>query len=136
MALSAGQREFLRFCLVGVVGFVCDAGATLVLAKWLGISTLMARVIAFMSAATVTWALNRAFTFRHRGPGGEWLPYVLATGIGALISLGVYLIWLAFAGEAPLQLLIGVALGSVVALCFNFLVARRLIFRLAAPTRG
>jgi putative flippase GtrA len=122
----------MRFCVVGSLGFACDAGTTLLLAKGLGLPSTPARAIAFIVAATVTWALNRVFTFRHQGEGGGWLPYVLSTGMGALISLGVYRAWLDWAGnESPAQLLVGVALGSLSALAFNFFVAQRLIFRRA-----
>lgn len=127
--MKAAHAQFLRFCLVGCVGFAVDAGTTVLLTGRAGLSAALARVLAFLLAATVTWALNRRFTFRAQGAGRTWLPYVLATAGGALISIAVYLAWLSVAGQAPAQLTLGVALGSVCALAFNFGVSRRFVFR-------
>jgi putative flippase GtrA len=129
MRSASGRREFARFCLVGGVGFAFDAGSTLIFVQTLGMSSGLARVAAFFIAATATWALNRHFTFKHSGPGGSWLQYILSTSMGALISLGVYLLWLQWAGKTPGQLLAGVALGSVVALFFNFSMSKWFIFK-------
>jgi putative flippase GtrA len=121
--------QFGRFCLVGGVGFIVDAGLTLLITQGFGLSPVLSRAVAFASAASVTWALNSRFTFRSRGGLGSWMPYVLSTSIGALVNGGIYLLWLHLAGRTAAQILVGVALGSAVALVFNFTIARRFIFR-------
>lgn len=120
---------FLRFCLVGIVGFVLDAGLTLLLSQAAGLPPLPARIIAFVMAASATWLLNRNYTFRSSVGAGTWVPYVLATSVGALINVGVYWSWLQATGESPLAILGGVAAGSLVALGFNFLVSRAIFAR-------
>jgi putative flippase GtrA len=123
-----GIEAFARFCAVGVVGFVVDAGLTLVLTQTASWQPLPGRVLAFVIAATVTWALNRRFTFRSGAGAATWAPYVALTAIGAGINIGTYMAWLWFAGEDGSSILVGVALGSVIALGFNF-VTSRAIFR-------
>ena len=121
--------RFLRFCVVGTIGFVADAGCTLLLNLVAGLAPLRARIAAFVIAATVTWALNRGFTFRSTAGVGSWAPYVLLTGLGALINIGIYWAWIAIIGTVPLAILAGVALGSIVALGFNFLVSSAIFQR-------
>lgn len=124
----SGLHQFLRFCLVGGIGFLIDAGLTLWLNRMLELGALPARVLAFLVAASATWALNRSFTFAS-AVGMASLPrYVALTAAGAFINLGVYWAWVLQAGRAPLQLLVGVALGSVAAMGFNFFVSRKFVF--------
>ncbi len=123
----------LRFGLVGCVGFVADTAVLLVVAQGLSVAPLPARVVSFLCAATLTFWLNRRYTFRASGAAGaQWLRYVLATGVGALINIGTYWLWISFAGAQPVQLVAGSALGSLVAMVFNYLVSRALVFRAPA----
>jgi len=127
--MGARAGEFLRFCVVGTVGFIVDASLTLLLHQFAWISPLACRVLAFIVAATCTWALNRRFTFRsHRG-ASSWLPYIGLTTLGAGINVGVYFTWIQQAGSSATQLLVGVAMGSVAAMGFNFITAKTITFR-------
>lgn len=119
----------MRFCLVGVCGFVADAGVTLLLTQSLQWHPLTARIAAFVVAATLTWSLNRSFTFRSQPSWNTWLPYLIATAVGASINVGVYSIWVSVMGAAAMSLLVGVALGSIVALGFNFGISREIFLR-------
>lgn len=125
------DSRFLRFCIVGTLGFAVDSGVLVALTSWLGTGPVIGRVLSFLVAATVTWSCNRRFTFRHRArpSPGHWLRYVGVTAFGALINLGAYRLWIAAAGDAPLQLVLGVAFGSVLALGFNYTVSRLYLFR-------
>jgi len=125
-------REFLSFAVVGTVGFVVDLGVLYLLAPSLG--WYGGRVLSFLAAATVTWALNRRFTFAERRSGGsmvpEYLRYLLTMLGGALVNYGAYVLTLHWLG-GPLAPALGVALGSCAGLVVNFLTARFLVFRSA-----
>lgn len=127
--MSSGVGAFARFCAVGVVGFIVDAGMTLALTQTAGWQPLPGRVLAFVIAATVTWTLNRRFTFRSAKGAATWAPYVALTSIGAGINVGTYMAWLWLAGEGASSILAGVALGSVIALGFNFVASRAIFTR-------
>ena len=117
-----------RFCLVGALGFILDAGATVALTHAMDWSPGLARVLAFTLAASATWFLNRSFTFRSAATAKTWLPYVLLTAAGAVLNIAIYMAWLYVAGTQPLQILIGIALGSAAALTLNYGIARRYVF--------
>lgn len=124
---------FLRFCLVGSLGFLVDASITLALTQAAQLDANASRVLAFAAAATVTWQLNRTYTFESDAGGFSWLPYVVFTAIGALVNIGVYSWWLSQVPHSALNVLAAVAAGSVAALLFNFTVSRRWVF---APRSG
>ena len=121
--------ELARFCVVGTIGFIADAGLTLAFTQGIRWAPLPSRALAFLVAATITWWLNRRFTFRYSAGSSTWLPYVLLTAVGALINVGLYGAWLSVLGSSAVNIVIGVAIGSLGALVFNFLVSRKWIFR-------
>lgn len=127
------HRQFLRFCLVGVGGFLVDGGVVQLLA-FCGVNLYGARVVSFLLAATATWALNRHFTFRLSGTKvdhREWVRYVMTTSLGAFINYGVYVLCLRFWPLTHIWPVLGVAAGSAIALGFNFLASKYLIFKQA-----
>lgn len=126
--------QLLRFGAVGVVGFVVDAGLTLVMTQFLHSGALPGRVVAFVIAATVTWNLNRRYTFRSEAGASSLASYIFLTAFGALINIGVYRSWIQATSTAPAQLVTGVAMGSIVALAFNFTVSRYIVFRDGLPS--
>ena len=105
------------------------AGLTLLFHGPLGLGEAPARVLAFVAAATVTWWLNRCFTFQVQTGASSWLRYVLITSAGAAINIACYLAVLRVLGTQPLDLVAGVAIGSIVAMGFNFWVSRRWLHR-------
>ena len=128
------DSQFLRFCAVGTVGFVVDAGLLYALMRGAGADPYSGRVASFLVAASVTWALNRSFTFRAaaaQAPGNlrrQWRDYVALMAVGAAINYGVYVLCLL---NSPLMRAIptlAVAVGAVVALAFNYLMSKNLIF--------
>lgn len=124
------MSQFLRFCMVGTIGFVLDAGTLQLLVVVGHANPYTARVLSFLVAATGTWALNRRFTFRveRRPTRSEWLRYVGFTTLGALLNYGTYAACIAFSELARAQPWLGVAAGSIAALGLNFTMSR-LLFR-------
>jgi putative flippase GtrA len=130
-------NQFLRFCIVGALGFVTDFTVLYVAVKWLGLGTVGGRLLSFLVAVTVTWKVNRHFTFVRKDAGSlrEWLRYLMFTGIGGGINIAICQLWLHFTDERTLNLFLSVAAGSGVAMMFNFVVSKRAVFAEAkAPT--
>lgn len=131
------MKQFFRFCLVGALGFVTDFGVLYVVVKGLGLGPMSGRIVSFLLAATVTWKVNRHFTFVKENAGSvrEWLHYLAFTGVGGFINVAVYQTWLRFTDHGTLNLFFGVVAGSAVALLFNFVISKRAVFaeRRVAP---
>lgn len=125
---TIARSQLLRFGLVGCVGFVTDASFTLLFHSVLGLGEVPARVLGFVIAASVGWWLNRNFTFQVQTGASSWLRYVVITSAGAAINIACYLGVLRVLGTRPLDLLAGVAVGSIVAMGFNYWVSRRWVF--------
>ena len=120
--------QVLRFGLVGVAGFLVNAGLVAALAGPAG--PVRAQAVAFPAAASVTWWLNRRFTFGASGRAWhrEWLRYLGANALGWAANNGTYLALVlgsAWAAQHPVP---AVAAGSLAGMAFNFVCSRRFVF--------
>lgn len=128
--------EFLRFGAVGVVGFLVDTAALYFAIHVLPLDLYSGRVFSYLVAATTTWALNRRFTFTHPDPaplGVQWLKFMGANAVGGLINYAVYAAVIKFTAIGPQYPVIGVAIGAVLGLFFNFTINKFWVFRPRLP---
>lgn len=125
------MKQFLRFCVVGAVGFVIDAGILQLLVSGIGVNLYLARIISFLVAASATWLMNRRYTFEveHPATHSEWVRYITIMVLGALVNYGAFAISIAVWGMARAQPWLGVAVGSIAGLGINFMSSRLLLFR-------
>lgn len=140
------NRQFIRFALVGVAGFVVDA-SVLYLALRVGAGYYVGRILSFLSAVFATWQLNRRFTFgvqqsgadSQRSPAGsnrgfgkllrEGGKYLLAMCGGGAVNYAAYCVCVAVLPRFTLLPLVAVAVGSLAGLLVNYLLARRWVYR-------
>ena len=121
-------RQIARFGIVGVIGFVVNAGVVAGLAVSLG--PVWAQCLAFPLAASVTWWLNRLYTFgasRHAWKM-EWLRYLAANTLGFSVNNGVYFTLVLLNPFAYSHPACAVALGSLAGMVFNFICSKRAVF--------
>lgn len=82
------------FLVVGVIGFLVDAGTYNLLVFWLGVlyeAPLPAKIIAIAVATVVTYFGNKWWTFSHKktdNPGREYLLYAVFNVIAIGLQLG------------------------------------------------
>jgi putative flippase GtrA len=124
--------QMLRFGIVGGIGFLVDAGVLTLMLTW-GLGPYSGRVVSFLAAATVTWILNRSFTFRRDSPSGthpagEWLAYLGLMVIGGLVNYGTYAAAVTFVEPVERHPVIGVALGSIAGMAINFWTSKTMVF--------
>ncbi len=144
--LSDGARQFLRFSMIGVVGFVVDAVALVLAMRGLGLGLYSGRAVSFLIAATATWQLNSRFTFAvadRRPLMVQWLRFVSANAIGGGVNYGLYAALVSFVPFVTSHPVLGVAAGAVGGLAFNFSISKFWVFRtqpgrpsVAAPPNG
>jgi putative flippase GtrA len=122
--------EFLRFGLVGAAGFVVDA-AVLMLALALGLGPWFGRILSYVAAASATFAMNRAWTFREAGrarPMRQWALFLTVNLSGFVCNYGTYGTLIALVPAVAANPVLGVAAGSIAGLAGNFLLTRRFVF--------
>ena len=135
---SSHKSTFVRFACVGAVISLVDAGV-LYLALGLGIHAYPARLISLPSSMVVGYFLNRYFTFHHFETGRVlWhslLRHFAVHSVGGVINIGVFALVLeigqAMGGQvaaAATLPIIGVWIGGVVGLCFNYFFSQKLVF--------
>ena len=133
------QAQFLRFATVGVKISLIDAGLVYALPYLLGMNLYLSRVISLGTAIMAGYLLNRYFTFGGDERGcfyrqmaghfgvhltGGMINYGVFSGVVALgYLLSTNRIWLAV---LPL---LGLWVGGMVGLSFNFIFSRKLVFR-------
>jgi len=118
---------YLKFVLVGGVGFAIDYGVLQVLVTEWGWHWALARIPSFGLAVCVTWILNRTLTFGSSNRwAGESIRYLIAQSIGSAINLGVFsgIVMVVGAGT----LLVPLAVGAAGGLVSNFLMSKYLVF--------
>jgi putative flippase GtrA len=129
------MRQLFSFGVIGCLGFLVDT-LVLYLAIFLGTGLYLGRALSYLAAVTVTWALNRRFTFAQRGDGtalSEWAKFSVSQLSGATINLGAYAALVHTSRYCAQHPVVAVAVGSVAGMIINFTVARRYVFS-SAPT--
>lgn len=131
-AKSTGKSisQFIRFAIIGVLGFFVDS-AILYSLLACNVGYILARLVSFLFAVQATWFLNRRFTFALPSniPASRlWLKYLAAMSAGGLLNVGTYtLVMNSFPYHIALPAL-GIAAGSLVGMMANFTVAKIWVF--------
>jgi len=123
--------QFLRFGVVGTLGFLMDAAVLLGMLA-LGAGPYGGRVASYLAAASLTFAVNRAWTFRTaaRAPvARQWGVFVALNLLGFIANYGTYAALIAASPLVATYPVLGVAAGSLAGMFINFTVSRRFVFR-------
>jgi putative flippase GtrA len=135
MTMRTTILQFLRFGVVGTAGFLVDA-AVLTVMLWIGLGPYLGRIVSYLGAASTTFTLNRAWTFRHAPREGslaaQWGRFVLLNLGGFVANYGTYAVLVATTTPVAAHPVIGVAAGSFVGMFINFGLSRRFVFREAS----
>jgi len=122
--------QFLMFGSVGLAGFVVDTATVYALRHALGLYG--AGMAAYLVAASVTWILNRLWTFRGQGTGPvhrQWARFLAVNMSGFVLNRGTYALLVTFVPLCAEQPVYAVAAGAVAGMFVNFGLSRRVVFR-------
>lgn len=122
------MNRLVRFLFAGGVGFVADAAALWLLLAVTPLGPFVARLLSIGFALTVTWLINRHFTFSpsSRGIAKEGARY---GGVGIATSIVNYLVYSAILLTLPaMPPLAALAIASLIAMALSFLGYSRLVF--------
>ena len=122
--------QFLRFGVVGTIGFGVDTAVVYALRGLIGIYA--ADTISFLTAASGNWLLNRIWTFRGHGQGsplGQWLLFLAANSLGFALNRGTFFTMVRLSPFVFHYPVIGIAAGTLVGMFANFALSHRVVFR-------
>ncbi len=129
------RHSFIRFALVGAAGYVVDAGFLAFDTNVLKLNFEAGRACSIFVAMCCTWLGNRYLTFPERrarslsGAAQEWLKFVGANLVGAVVNYSVYAILVRYAGHPFDNKFVAQACGVLAGLIFNFTLSKTLVFR-------
>ncbi|HXH22938.1 MAG TPA: GtrA family protein [Dehalococcoidia bacterium] len=126
-----------RFAVVGVAGFVVDGALLTALVNLAHVDTLLARGVSFPMAVTLTWFLNRRWTFfsqRHidEAIASQYLRYVGVQISGAGLNVAVFLALLVLFPGLSREPLLALAPAALGAAAYNYVLSRQFAFRYGA----
>jgi len=122
--------QFMRFGAVGLAGLIVDTATVYGLRHALGLYG--AGLVAYLTAASGNWVLNRLWTFRGLGSGPahrQWAMFMLTNLAGFVLNRGTYALLVTFVAAAAAQPVIATSAGAVAGMFINFSLSRRLVFR-------
>jgi len=122
--------QFLRFVVIGTMGFGWDTGVVYATAPALG--PYYAGIVSYLVAGTMNWLLNRIWTYRHVPHGAmhrQLAAFLLANSVGLVLNRGAYFTLIATVPLCHDHLVIPVAVGGLCGMFVNFYLSRRLVFR-------
>ncbi|MFG1495364.1 GtrA family protein [Saccharospirillum sp. HFRX-1] len=129
-----------RYALVASLISVIDAGGLYALHEGLGWNVFISRVCSYLTAMTTGYFLNRQFTFHNHQRvhrlSVELAHYYGVHSTGGLINYGVFSLTLLVGHQLALAPvwdfwlpLLGVWLGGIAGMSFNYSLSNKLIFR-------
>ncbi len=125
-------HQLLRFGISGIGGFLTDAGVVALCTQTVGMRPIPAQAVAFSIAVTVTWLINRHWTFAEHASDRwlhEFMRYLAANSVGAIINNSVYTILVLTVVLFSKKPVLAVAAGSMAGMAFNFSLSKSIVFK-------
>jgi putative flippase GtrA len=122
--------QFIRFAIIGTLGFVWDTIIVYTLAPRIGVYT--AGIVSYFIVASINWLLNRIWTYAHVSHGvrhRQLMMFLLANSVGLVLNRGTYSLLVHFVPLCRIYLVLPVAAGGICGMFVNFSLSRRLVFR-------
>ncbi len=132
--LIQSYKQFLKFGLIGVIGFAVEALIITLLGNWMLWDAMTSRCFSFPSAVLVTWALNRQYNFNSRNNvRTEGARYFLTQLLGAWFNVGTFVAFMHTFPQFNKQPIIGLAVGAIAGLIVNFCLSKFFVFKQRKP---
>ena len=123
--------QFLRFGVVGTLGFGWDTATVLSMRHFIGLTGAM--ILAYFVAASMNWLMNRLWTFRGTGSAGsmlrQWGTFMAANALGFLLNRGTALTLVYTVPLCQAYPVLALVAGTIAGMFCNFTLSRRLVFR-------
>ncbi len=123
------SEDFIRFGMVGTMGFCWDTGTLYALRGLIGLYA--AGTVSFIVAATANWAANRIWTFGHKTHDAmhtQWARFLVVNLIGFVFNRGCFFTLITVSSFCHNQPVYAVIAGSFAGLGFNYFLSKRFVF--------
>ncbi|MEO1136047.1 MAG: GtrA family protein [Pseudomonadota bacterium] len=123
--------QFLRFSATGAIGFGVDASILYLLVASAA-DPYLSRILSFAAAVTITWIINRSWTFRsteNTTNNNRYLRYLLVQLTAVSVNYAFYAAVLSLIPATPANAVFALAVGSIFGLAVNFAGARAFVFK-------
>jgi putative flippase GtrA len=130
LARSGVSENFIRFGIVGGLGFVWDTSTVYLTRDLIGLYA--AGALGYFVAATANWALNRLWTFRtqaHQAAHRQWFAFLLANSLGFVINRGCFYTLISVSPVCFAHPVLPIMAGSFCGMFVNYLLSKRFVFR-------
>lgn len=128
---ASRHGDKLRFLTVGGIGFAVDGGMLLLLNGIAGWTPLLARMVGFPVAVSVTWLLNRTWTFRNarqHAAARQYTVYFVVQLGGLAINFSIFALLVTYSAWFAGHSLLALAAGAALALVFTYTCSIRFAF--------
>lgn len=123
------STKFIKFCIVGTLGFLTEALIIHLVKVLYQDFLLYVRFISFPAALAVTWLLNRVFVFESGNSKiKEVSKYALVQTFGAVLNMMVYTLLLLLSDFFVDYPVLALAAGSAFALFSNYFLSKYWVF--------
>jgi putative flippase GtrA len=135
LAASLARHSFVRFAVIGGLGYFVAVGLLAFASNTLKLDFAAANAFSIFLSMCFTWLGNRYFTFRARRAHGvagiaqEWLKFLGANAVGAIVNYSVALALVHFAPHPFSNKFVAQACGVLAGLVFNFTLSSKMVFR-------
>ncbi len=125
-ARQSMKRQFVRFAMVGVVGTIAHYSILLVAVELLHLSPVVGAGAGFFTGLIASYVLNRAWTFDTRP---EFKRGLVVYAVVCIIGFGINVSIVGIAMVAGVHYMIGQVTATPIAMLWNFLGSRMIVFR-------
>jgi putative flippase GtrA len=129
------RHAFVRFAIIGGCGYVVNAAVLAFDTDVLHLAFEPGIAFSIFISMCFTWLGNRYLTFRERrarslsGAIQEWLKFMGANAVGAVVNYGVSVAVVHFASQPFDNKYFAQACGVLAGLVFNFTLSSKIVFR-------
>ena len=130
LARSGLSHDFIRFGIVGTLGFVWDTATVYAVKGFAGL--YVAGACGFVVAATINWAINRFWTFRHLDHSAahrQLLQFLAVNSIGFIFNRGTFFTLVAISLRCREYPVLAIFAGSLAGLIFNYFLSKKFVFK-------
>ena len=116
-------QQFLKFGVVGVIAFVIDYGALMLLSQVFGMDPVLAAGISFCVSVIFNYLASMRYVFTHRedlSRGREFVIFIVLSAIGLVINEACMAAGVALLGTTALMVTVTKLFATAVVMVWNF----------------